>query len=203
MKTSIAIVAPLALASIAVAGDSPIFLSSNLTYSATTGENGSVIDNGTWDPMVDGIYKFHYVNTLDDDGNRYPQYNFFVHGTTEYDVDSAQSLYGDAYDVMTLGSQFAGSVTFNFTLASAARFASFSADPGVSATLNGAALTASTYTAGDTLAAGNYTLNYSFGANSSYEFASFRFTEFPAGIPAPGALAVLGMAGLARGRRRK
>jgi hypothetical protein len=203
MKTSIAIVAPLALACIAVAGDLPILLSSNLSYSATTGANGSVIDNGTWDPMVDGIYKFQYVSIFDNDGNPYYQYNFFIHGTSEYDADSGQTLFGDAYDVVTLGSQFAGSVTFNFTLASAARFASFYADPGVSATLNGAALTASTYTVGDTLAAGNYTLNYSFGANSSYEVGSFRFTEFPAGIPAPGAMAVLGMAGLARGRRRK
>jgi hypothetical protein len=202
MKLSIAIIAPFAIASIAAAGDNPISLSSNLTYSATTGPNGSVVDNGTWDPLVDGIYKFHYVSIIDSDNNPSYQYNFFVHGTSEYDADSGQMLFGDSYDVTTLGSQFAGSVTFNFTLASAARFASFSADPGVSATLNGAALTLSTYTAGDTLAAGNYTLNYSFGANSSYEYASFRFTEFPVGIPAPGALAVLGMAGLAGGRRR-
>lgn len=195
-----AVIAPLALAAAALAGDFPISLSSNLTYSATTGANGSVTQTGAWDPA--DPYLFSYVSTTDQYGQGDYQFNFFVHGTSEYDAVSGQVLYGDAYDVSTLDNAFNSSVTFSFTLASAARFASFHADPAVTATLNGSALTSSTFVAGDTLAAGNYTLSYSFGPGGNYDLASFRFTSFPVGVPAPGAIAVLGLAGLARGRRR-
>lgn len=201
MKSSMAIIAPIAIASVAVAGDFPISLSSNLTYSAITGPGGSVSQTGTWDPAEP--YLFSYVSTMDQYEQQDYQFNIFVHGTSELDADSGQLLLGDAYDMNALDNAYNSSVTFNFTLASAARFASFYADPTIAVTLNGATITASTFTAGDTLAAGNYTLTYAFGSGGNYEFASFRFTEFPAGIPAPGALAVLGLAGLARGRRRK
>ncbi len=194
------VIAPLALATAALAGDYPISLSSNLTYSATTGANGSVTQTGAWDPAEP--YLFSYVSTMDQYEQVDYQFNFFVHGTSVYDAVSDQVLFGDAYDVSTLDNAFNSSVTFSFTLASAARFASFYADPAVTATLNGSALTSSTFAEGDTLAAGNYTLTYSFGPGGNYDIASFRFTSFPVGVPAPGAIAVLGLAGLARGRRR-
>jgi MYXO-CTERM domain-containing protein len=171
----------------------PVYLQS-ATFTIDVGGQSS---SGSWNNS-DGLQKFTYYNTTSGVNNLKAELQF---NSRALGTGTADDIRLGAFKMWNVPNQLI-TFTIDFTLSTAC---TTPVTPGGgTGTLDG------TPVSFRTLAAGNHTLVYqfditSYGAYGQYNMwdgVNTMLTLYPTAVPAPGAIALLGLAGLA-GRRRR
>lgn len=171
----------------------PVYLQ-NATFTIDVGGQSS---SGSWNNS-NGLQMFTYYNTTSGVNNLKAELQF---NSRPFGTGTADDIRLGAFKALNVPNQLI-TFTIDFTLSTACTTSVYPGG-GVGGTLDG------TPVSYRTLAAGSHTLVYQFDMTSDIAYGqnmwngvNTMLTLYPTAVPAPGAIALLGLAGLA-GRRRR